>query len=209
MKNVVDLFIAKDRTAIFWFTVACASILCSAIYVQRVIKAVQTKPQYVIMDGNGVYYLAPSVEFEKATELHVAQTRLAMETLYVRNPQTLVFKNRVSRLFFADGVKMVDNEFRAEAERFADEQITQTLDIYEAPTIYKIDGSRGQAITHAKGKLTRNSTFKGQKKTEVLYVDNYFYWKMNARMSENSWFPTVCFKMQLSEPAKQPQTKGS
>ena len=208
MKNVVDLFIVKDRTDIFWFTMACASILCSAIYVKTVIAAVQKKPQYVIMDGTGVYYLAPSVEFEGAKELHLAQTRLAMETLYTRTPQNLVFKNRINRLFIGEGVEMVNNEFKTDAKKFVEEERSQTIDVYEEPTIYKID-PRGQAITHAKGRIIRHSTFKGQKKTEVLYVDNYFYWKMNARMVDNILFPTACFKMKLSDPAKEPKPATS
>lgn len=205
MKNVVDLFIVKDRTAIFWFTMACASIFCSAIYVKTVIAAVQKKPQYVIMDGTGVYYLAPSVELEGATELHIAQTRLAMETIYNRTPRGLVFKSRVDRLFTPEGVEKVNAEFKAEASRFSDEQRTQTVDVYEEPRVIKVMPSIGQLVTEAKGRITRSGTFKGQKKTEILYVTNRFVWKMNARMAHNQLFPTACFNMKLAEPSSEPK----
>ena len=77
MKGVVDLFIAKDKIAVFWFLVTCGVIVGAAWYLDKSIKEVHSKPQFVIMDSAGVYYLAPTVDFENAVELHAAQTRLA------------------------------------------------------------------------------------------------------------------------------------
>src|SRR6188768_3133962 len=113
MKSVVDLFIVKDRTAIFWFTMACVSIVSCALFVQRIVAAIQQKPQYVIMDARGTYYLAPSVEFEKATDLHIKQTQLAMETLYTRDVDELRFAPRLKKLFSGDARTQIEREFLA------------------------------------------------------------------------------------------------
>lgn len=204
MKNVVDLFVVKDRTAIFWFTMACASIFCSAMYVKTVVAAVMNKPQYVIMDGAGIYYLAPSVEFEQAKDLHEAQTRLAMETLYTRNPTRLVFDERVPRLFVEGALEAVNKEFKTEAKKFVEEQRTQTVEVDEI----KVENRAlpaGYKQTKARARLIRTSVFNGQRKLEVLHVDGVFLWKMNARLSTNRLFPSACSQVVLSEPSAKPK----
>jgi hypothetical protein len=203
MKSVVDLFVVKDRTAIFWFTMACVSIVCSALFVQRMLAAIRTKPQYVIMDASGVYYLAPSVEFEKAKDLHDAQTRLAMETLYTRDLEQMKFADRARKLFTKDCQGQIRKELLAPDETpFKEQKVHQTVEILEAG-IYKgkID-PRGVAITYSKAKLTRQSSFKGQSKTETFTVDCYFFWRINTKMADNGLFPTVCTKITPSEPKK-------
>lgn len=210
MKSVVDLFVVKDRTAIFWFTVACVSIVCSAIFVQRVITAVQVKPQYVIMDSTGSYYLAPSVEFEKARELHAAQTRLAMETLYTRGPEALTFDSRVKKLFTPEAITQVRKDLLIPDEKpFREQQMNQTIEIEEAGVYKNLIDPRGQAVTYAKGKLTRSGTFKGQAKTEVLEVEVYFWWRINTRMADNGLFPTVCSKFKASDPKRPGELEGA
>jgi len=204
MKSVVDLFVLKDRTAIFWFTVACVSIVCSALFVQKMIAAIRNKPQYVLMDANGVYYLAPSVEFEKATDLHVAQTRLAFETLYTRDLDQLHFDDRVKKLFNKSTVSQIRRDFLTpDAKPFRDQAVHQTVEIDEAGIVPgKID-PRGAAITRAKGKLIRKLTFKGLDKTDIYEVEAYFFWQINAKMADNGAFPTVCNRIVVkSEPKK-------
>jgi hypothetical protein len=210
MKSVVDLFVVKDRTAIFWFTMACVSIVCSAIFVQRVITAVQVKPQYVIMDSTGSYYLAPSVEFEKAREIHAAQTRLAMETLYTRGPEMLKYESRLKKLFMPETMTQIRKDLLNPDEKpFREQQMTQSIEIEEAGIYKNLITSSGLAVTFAKGKLTRQGTFKGQPKTEVLEVEVYFWWRINTRMADNGLFPTVCAKFKASDPKRPGETAAT
>jgi hypothetical protein len=201
MKSVVDLFLVKDRTAVFWFTMACVSIVCCAIFVQRIVMAVSVKPQYVIMDAAGTYYLAPSVEFERATAMHEAQSRLALETLYTRDVDVLRYQERALKLFNAEGMRQIDADFlKPDQNPFKEQKVVQTVDVDEA-SIYQID-PRGVALTLAKGRLTRKSEFQGQAKTETFDVKAYFFWRINTTMAVNGAFPTVCYKIQASDPVK-------
>lgn len=203
MKSVIDLFVVKDRTAIFWFTMACVSMVCCGLFVHSVVAAVSKKPQYVIMDASGTYYLAPSVEFEKARTLHVAQTRLAMETLYTRDQDALKFAPRLKKLFSDDAIKQIKQDFLLPDEKpFKEQQIVQTIEIDEADIYKNSIDPRGMAITYAKGRLTRHSNFKGQAKTEVFNVDAFFWWRINARMADNGAFPTFSYRIKASDPKK-------
>jgi hypothetical protein len=200
MKNLVDLFVAKDRTAVFWFVMACASIVCSAIYTRTVIADVRTKPQYVIMDGNGIYYKAPSVEFAQAEALHLAQSRLAMETIYTRTPRNVVFDERVPRLFYASAKDGFYKEITTEAKKFEEEERSQTV---EVTSVEVMPGyPKSVAVVRAKGIITRHSIFKGKEKTEQFTVNNQFVWILNPNMETNGGFPTLCYQMLLSDPKK-------
>lgn len=200
MKSVIDLFIAKDRTAVFWFTLACASILLSAMYVRLISADVSAKPVYVIMDANGIYYYAPSVEIKDATPLHEAQTRLAMETIYTRDPRDLVFKNRVETIFYDEGVRLVNDEFRKDAKKFVEEKRDQTIEL-TGITVLQAEPS-GSALTEATGVLTRHSTFEGRSKVERFKVKGRFVWRLNKGMGVNGLPPTVCVNMRLADPER-------
>ena len=197
MKNVVDLFIAKDRTAVFWFVMACAAILCCGLYVQQIISSIAKKPQYVIMDSSGIYYLAPSVEFENATELHREQTRLAMETIYTRKARNLVFNDRVEKIFYKAGIEQVKTELLKDAKKFEEEEREQTIEITETKVISKMPTA---VVTEARGILNRTSKFEGRTKVESLSVAARFAWAMNPNMANNGLYPTVCMKIVFGEP---------
>ena len=201
-KNIVDLFVAKDRTTLFWFLMACGSIFGSALWVQVVLGDVRTKPQYVIMDGNGIYYLAPSVELPLARDMHIAQTRLAMQTLFERGPLGLVFASREPKLFTKTAMESITNEIlKPDSRKFKDEDTHQTIEVTSV-TIEPLSASNAAnfAQTTAKGLLTRVRVVQGKKKTEHLTVSAVFLWQIQTRMADTGTFPTVCRQFKASDP---------
>lgn len=202
MKNVVDLFVAKDRTALFWFILACASMLLSAIYARSIISAVRTKPQYVIMDGAGIYYLAPSVEFAQANDLHLAQARMAMETLYTRTPDSLPLGNRLTKMFTKKARDLVKAELAKEAKKFESQKIHQSVEVTEV-TIGKLDPN-GFIETRVAAKLTREGTFDGKEQTKQYSVKAAFGWVLNTSMASNGGYPTVCTLVVTGDPVELP-----
>jgi hypothetical protein len=202
MKNVVDLFVAKDRTALFWFILACASMLLSALYARSIISAVQTKPQYVIMDGAGIYYLAPSVEFAQATALHHAQARLAMETLYTRTPEGLPLGNRLTKMFTKPARDLVKAELAKDEKKFETQKITQSVQDIQV-LIGKVDPN-GFIETRVSAKLTRQGTFDGKQQTKVFSVKAAFGWILNTSMAANGGYPTVCNIVVTGDPVEEP-----
>lgn len=205
MKNVIDLFIAKDRTAVFWFAMACTAILCSGVYISAIISNVAKKPQYVIMDGNGVYYLVPSVEFEAAADLHVMQTRLAMETIYNREPSKLVHEDRVGRMFLKKANEQLQAELKKDAKKFKEEQTVQAIEITEIKPYRKTPRSgppKGYEVMEGRGILTRRGTYGGQTLVETLSVACRFAWRVNPAMANNGGYPTLCMEVFFVEQKK-------
>jgi len=182
MKGVVDLFIAKDRIAIFWFLTACGVIVVAAWYLDRTIRAVHNQPQFVIMDSAGVYYIAPTGDFENAIDLHAAQTRLAMETLFNRGPKGLDSPKRLSKIFGRDAVEYILEEMKAESATFRDQDIHQKVEI-DRTEVLKTVGEG--ALTSATSQIIRVGVFKGKTFNEVYDVKARFSWVLNKDMRNN------------------------
>lgn len=192
MKGVVDLFIAKDRIAIFWFLAACGVIIASAWYLDRTIRAVHTRPQFVIMDSAGVYYLAPTVDFENAVELHAAQTRLAMETLFNRGPNGLDSPKRVPKIFGRKAVEFIAEEMQSENAAFKNQDIHQKVEVSKTEILKTVGEG---ALTSATGQVIRVGVFKGKTFNEVYDVQARFSWVLNKDMRNNGQFPTVSVQL--------------
>jgi hypothetical protein len=198
MKTVVDLFVAKDRTAVFWFTMACASILLSAIYVNRMVADVSTKPVYVVMDPNGTYYFAPSVEIHEAAPMQEALTRLAMETIYTRDQARLVYDSRVKTLFFGNSIKGVYDELAKDAKKATEEERKQEIEVTSVTIFEKLTGSG--AKVEAKGIISRTANVLGRPTKLRFNVTARFAWQINSRMGKNPLPPMACTEMKLGNP---------
>ena len=73
--QAIDLFIHKDKVAVFWFVVALAVTAGFWWERQRLVKNLMAKPQFFVMDANHTYYLPAAMDFGSAKEIHAAQTR--------------------------------------------------------------------------------------------------------------------------------------
>jgi len=169
MKGVVDLFVAKDRTAILWFLIACVSIALSAAYVKTMVAEVRSKPQFVIM---------------------------AMETIFNRNPSGLDNDNRRPRLFVGQANDSIDQELAKESAIFRDEEFHQKVEVDDIQVLRTT--GEGEALTSAKGQLIRIGKFKGKPINETWEVEAKFVWALNKGFGRrNAFFPTVCRQIQV------------
>lgn len=212
MKNVADLFVAKDRTTTFWFVMACASILCCGIYVNKMVASVSQKPQYVIMDGNGIFYVAPSVEFPDAEGLHVAQTRLAMELLYTRGPRGLEREGLLRMLYSAKAMGQVQAELAKESKTFRAQEIHQTVTVTESrvlsdkalrSVVSGVDYNEFK-LTVGKATLSRSLVIAGKEQNEEWEVTVNFLWRLNPQVggTKTGPFPSLVFGMILGNPER-------
>ncbi|MCP5541204.1 MAG: hypothetical protein H7A53_12250 [Akkermansiaceae bacterium] len=192
MKGVVDLFVSKDKIAVFWFLVACLSVVGSGWYLRKTIADVRAEPHFVIMDGAGVYYLAPTADFEDAVELHAAQTRLAMESLLNRGPNGPDSPNRIKKIFTDTAIEYIENEYQKEAKTFRDQKIHQKVEVGSTEVLKTVGEG---AITSAEGQVIRVGVFDGKAFNEVYDVSARFAWALNRDMRFNGRYPTVCTQM--------------
>ena len=200
MRAVSHLFIARSRAAIFWFFVTVGSIVGSALYVQSVIADVRTLPQYVMAGSPDLYYLSPTLETENANQMHTAQTRLAMETIFNRNPSGLDHQDRRFKIFAPEANQQVTRSIiLPQVMTFQDFQFHQKVEIEKV--VVNIQEGMAVATTVANAQLLRTGLVDNQVVNEIWSATVFFTWTRNPSPRDEGMYPTVCtsvtfFKME-------------
>ena len=192
-KRMIDTLVARDQTAVFWFLVACAVGGGCAWYLVIMAEALKARPPFVVMDSASAYYVAPGLNFDTMTPMHVSLTQLAVETMFDRGPEGLENKERVSRLFSKNGSNDLGNIVKKEAEYFMRQEVQQRVQLEGDPAVVRALPTA--ALTKAEGFVTRRSIFKGQAQTETYRFKVSFIWKMNPDMRGNRAYPAVVEKI--------------
>lgn len=191
MRAISHLFLSHSRAAIFWFLVTWGCVGVSLYYVQSVVASVRTKPQYVMAGSPDLYYLAPDLHVETPTDLHVGQTRLAMETIFNRAPSGLDNEERLPLLFTPHAIGQIqDRLLRGQSREFKENQFHQKVEIEE--TTVKIEEGEGSATTVATGQLVRSGVSGDRAINELWTVKMFFEWARNSNLTGQSLLPTVC-----------------
>lgn len=193
--QAIDLFIHKDRVALFWFFIALAVTAGFWWERQRLVKHLMTKPQFFVMDANHTYYLPSAMDFGGAKEIHAAQTRLAMEALFNRSPSGPDSPERLKRILGKEAYQTATKAFQREAAEFEDKQIHQKVELGPIQVLQVRDES---VLTGVEGQLIRSGVFRGKPFTESLGVKAQFKFILNPDMTANGRFPTVAIAFEFN-----------
>ena len=186
--QAIDLFIHKDKVALFWFGVALLVTVGFWFERQRLVKNLMAKPQFFVMDANHTYYLPSAMDFGSAKEVHAAQTRLAMEAIFNRTSNGPDSPERLKRILGRDAYHKAKDAIDHEADEFADKQIHQKVELGPIQVLQVRDDS---VLTGVEGQLVRSGVFRGKAFTEALLVKAQFKFILNPDMTANGRFPTV------------------
>ncbi len=186
--QAIDLFIHKDKVALFWFFVALIVTAGFWWERQRLVKSLMAKPQFFVMDANHTYYLPSAMDFGSAKEVHAAQTRLAMEAIFNRTAKGPDSLERLKRILGRDAYHKANKAIDHEADEFSDKQIHQKVELGPIQVLQVRDDS---VLTGVEGQLIRSGVFRGKAFTEALLVKAQFKFILNPDMTANGRFPTV------------------
>ena len=203
--NMPPLFIGKDAMATFWFFVTILTMLGCAVYLERVAASAGKSAQFIILENNDPnlpdsekvtpleHELAPEVE----SEMHMSQTRLAMDTVFNKNPEGLDSKDRCRKLMTQKAYRLLQGDLIAgEKDAFHDNRIHQKVEI-EWVDIHKV--SPTETLSNVKGRLLRTGKIDGKFFNEIWTVRASFLWIRNTCLRDCGQYPTVCTTFTSSE----------
>lgn len=210
-RTMIDTLVARDKTAVFWFLVACAVGVGCAWYLVLMADALKDRPPFVVMDTAGAYYVAPGMNFDSVDTMHENLTQVAVETMFERGPDGLLREDRLGKLFTQKGRAALQDILKKEAEYFQLQQVEQDVVFYSDSELKTLPASsfplppiqrpvKNPAVlvrlptavsTWAAGLVTRRSVFKGQAQVETYRCKVIFAWMMNPDLRENQAFPAV------------------
>lgn len=193
-RNAIDLFIHKDRLAVFWFLFALSVSVGFWWERQRIVRDLSQKPRFIVMDANSTYYLPAAMDFQQAKEIHAVQTKLAMEALYDRGPSGVDNPERLKRILGKDTYRQALKLIEKESAEFQAKQIHQKVEFGAIQVLQVRDDS---VLTGVEAQLVRNGVFRNKSFTEVLELQAQFKFILNEDMTHNGRFPTVAVAFEI------------
>lgn len=191
MKGVTDLFISKDKLAMFWFLVTCACVVGTAMHLHSVAIEGRSRMLYVPIDQGDVFYIDRSLDKQDLDELIDFQTRLAIESYLNRGPRGPVTAERLRHLFIGQAAQSVSEDIQKNSYDFRNRQVHQMAEVGEIRVLHNDDGS---AVIRASGQVVRVSLDPtgDHVVNESFTVISDMTWERNRNMRDSKRFPFVC-----------------
>lgn len=187
-KSAIDTLVARDQTAVFWFVFACIVAGASAWYLVVMADELKARPPFVVMDGNGAYYVAPGLNYNAMTPMHLSLTEVAVESLFERGPDGIIHGRRLPFMCTKTGWAILKRQIDSEARYFSQQKATQTVTIESR----KLLGTASTiALTEASGTVQRRSIFNNKVQNETYRFYIQFFWRMNPDMRRTRAYPSV------------------
>lgn len=194
-RGAIDTLVVRDRTAVFWFLVACAVGTACATYTMLLAEVLRDRPPFVVMDTAGAFYVPNGVTYGDAinSRMHEEMGNILAETLLARTPEGRVYEDRMNKLLWTDergdtpAEVPLKKDFQKEAAYFKSQQVNQTV-VIDKTKLGKTSGS--QAVTSTTGTVTRVSIFSGKQKIEKFRFTLLVKWHQNVHIRKNKGFPS-------------------
>ena len=196
MKGVADIFISKEKLALFWFMVACGCLAITGWYVYDVAVTSRGSMLYVPIEKSFVY-LDRSLQQQDLDEVVDYHARLALETFLNRGPKGALTGERLSRLFAGGGMEQVEKELRESSYDFHNQHIHQVMEVGQVRVQHF---PNGQAETVAQGQLVRVSLdpTANEAVNQAFTVMARQTWERNQNLRDSRRFPFVCTHIEYS-----------
>jgi len=201
MKGVTDIFISKEKLAIFWFLVAVGTLIYtgSQLYDLTIssrgsIVYVPAQDTYTYIDDTAQDQESVSGQLSELVDFH---TRFTLETFLNRAPKGLVTPQRLALLFSDTGFAEAMKDIQGTSYDFKNQQAHQMVEVGKVDIILNTDGT---AYSIANGQVVRVSIDPTSKElvTQSFLVNAEMNWARNPNLRYSRRFPYVCTSINYS-----------
>lgn len=188
MKNALDVFVAKERIARFWFLAFVVVLGVSIWDRQRLVAKLTQKPLFFAVDGADTYYVSSLADFESARSVHDDITRMAAECLFNRNPKGSDYHERMRRLFTNEAFAQANKWLAKDAAFFKEQSVHQKIELGQVTILQT---TQDTILTSVAGQVIRQGVFEKQPYTDVFQGEVLFKCVLNRDMRSNGRYPVV------------------
>ena len=190
MKGVSDIFISKEKLAIFWYMASLGCVVFTGWHLHGLAVERRGSMLYVPIEQSRIY-LDRSLTEDSRNELLDYHTRLALETYLNRGPQGPLTPGRLPYLFIDKGLEQVIQDEKDLRFDFKNQQIHQVVELGSVRMEVDQDLS---ALTIAQGQLVRVSIDPSTKEPVIqsFRVQAELRWQRNPNLRDSRRFAWVC-----------------
>ncbi len=193
MKGVTEIFISKEKLAIFWFLAAIVCLGATGWHLHNLATTSRGSILYVPIDQS-YFYLDRSQSTETLNQLLDYHARHALETYLNRGPRGPLNAERLSLLFHEKGMGDVVADIQEKRFDFKNLEIHQLVEIGEVQM--EIDNDLS-AVTVLQGQVVRFSVQPITKEpvTQSFSLQAEMHWERNPNLRYARRFAWVCNKV--------------
>ena len=194
----VRVLINKDRLARFWFFVAAATIVGSAVERFHFARTMKERERVVIVDPAGTFFVSPLLQFQEAHELHVQQSTLAAVAFLERNPKGFDHPELLKQMFLKSAHDRAKAQWSGEEAEFKAKQLHQKAEVAK---IDFLETRTDAVLTQVSGQLIRSGIFQEKAFTEAFPFSLRLKLLRNPNMATNGRYPTAVadFKYEITQ----------
>lgn len=172
----------------FWFIVWLITIGGLFLMHNMTIEKIKKQDRVIVLDGDGTFFVSPTLAMEDAKDFHHAQALFATYALYMRNPYGFDMKDQLGKMFNKSSYQKALAEWKLDEASFQSKQTRQKV---EAPTFSTLRTPGDYIIVNVKGQLIRSSFFQGRPLIEPFDLDLTLTMKRNPGLAINDKYPLV------------------
>jgi hypothetical protein len=187
-RDPVRVLINKDRLARFWFFIAAATIVGSAVERFHFARTMKERERVVIVDPAGTFFVSPLLQFQEARELHVQQSTLAAVAFLERNPKGFDHPELLKQMFLKSAHDHAKAQWSGEEAEFKAKQLHQKAEVAK---IDFLETRTDAVLTQVSGQLIRSGIFQERAFSEAVPFVLKLKMRRNPNMVENGRFPTA------------------
>ncbi len=193
-----QLFIQRERLPWFWFLVAVAILILSALDRYHLVNQFKQRERVVIIDPSSTYYVSPLLQFEEAKELHAQQATLATLALLERNPKDFDHPDLLKQVFLKPAHEKAQDHKSKEAAEFRSKQLHQKAEVAK---IDILSTRENEVLANVTGQIIRTGIFQERAFSEAYPFGLRLRLIRNPNMSANGRFPMAVgdFKYEITQ----------
>lgn len=192
MKNrplkAVDVLLANRWMRSFWFFLWLLTVVTALVVLMQMSKAFNARQLVLVLDPLGNYVIGEIQDLEDAQTVHTAQTSLAMEALFDRDPAGLDHEDRLRALFSEAARKQALEHANAQSEEFSAHQLHQKVEI---STIELLNQHDKTIKIRAEGQLVHAGHIRDRPFTNTMPVAVEFQFVFNTNILTNGRYPSI------------------
>jgi hypothetical protein len=188
MNALLAMLRRRLMTAVLWqilFVLAVAAIPVTNLFT---LQKAMGRLRFVAMDSRDTFYLANLGSFETAQQVHIEIAKMAVETIFSRNPDGFDDPERLERLFNPATTERLNKEVGRDGDIFRIQAIHQKVETGEIRELAVDDNT---ALVSVEGQILRTGNFNQRVVNDTRKVTVFLRLIVNTDIAHNGRYPLV------------------
>jgi hypothetical protein len=188
MNALLAMLRRRLMTAVIWQVLFVLAVIAIPVTNSLTLQKAMGRLRFVAMDSRDTFYLANLGSFETAQQVHVEIAKMAVETIFSRNPDGFDAPERLERLFNPASAARLTKEAARDVDIFRVQAIHQKV---ETGQIKELAVDDNTALVSVEGQILRTGTFNQRVVNDARKVTVFLRLNVNTDMAHNGRYPLI------------------